>query len=270
MTISLPSFSRIFSTDNAIRRLLMIVLALVMTHLISYQKLPFSSNYHFPFIPFSIFVIYGIFICEVNSWNYRKLSTRYGHGSDFRNTKRIVQVNLLACTIIFIVLTFAQMVIFQYAMNPFRFAGLLGVCLMISLIETGVFVVMTLIREKNRAVTFNRIASEKKELTILRNDELITFSEEQVAFMVHQDGCVFLIDKAGQRFTTQFESLGEVEVRLSDQFFRATRQTLVSRSAIYSLKKDVNGKIKLGVTHLSEPLTVSRYKSRELKEWYKG
>lgn len=268
MTIAVPKF---LYDENTIRRILMVVLALVMTHLISYQKLPFSRDYQFPIIVFCIFVVYGIFICEVNTWNYRRLAARYGQSFDLKNIIKLIQTNLLACAIIFTVLTSAQMLVFQNTMNPFRFAGLLGVCLMISTIETGVFVLLAISRQKSRSpITLGKVAAGKSELTILRNDELLTFREEEVAYLIHQEGCVFLVDQQGHRFTTQFESLSEVEGRLSSQFFRANRQMLVSRTAVRSVKKDVNNKLKLKICHLNEPITVSRYRSKHLKDWYKS
>ncbi|MDH4058359.1 MAG: LytTR family transcriptional regulator DNA-binding domain-containing protein [Cyclobacteriaceae bacterium] len=268
MTIAVPKF---LSDENAIRRMLMVVLALVMTHLISYQKLPFSQGYQFPIIAFSIFVVYGIFICEVNTWNYRRLAAHNHHAFNLKNISRLLHTNLLACAIIFTLLTFAQMLVFQNLMNPFRFVGLLSICLMISAIETGVFVVLGLSKQKSRnPITLNKVAAEKKELTILRNDELIAFKEEDVAYLINMDGCIFLIDQKGHRFTTQFESLSEVEPRLSSRFFRANRRMLVSRNAVRSVKKDVNNKLALEVSHLHEPLTVSRYKSKDLKDWYKS
>lgn len=270
MTITLPSIVKIVTHEHTIRRTLMLILALIMTHLISYQQLPFSSSYQFPLIPFSIFVIYGIFICEVNTWNYKKHSLKHQIAFNARGIWQIVQSNLIACAIIFTTLTVVQMIIFQYVMNPFRFAGLLSVCLMISTIETGVFVVLEMSRLKRRPMTLNRIAAEKKELTIVRNNELMTFQENEVTCLIQQNGCIFLIDQQGQRFTTQFESLNEAEQQLSAQFFRVNRQMLVSRGAIRSIKKDINHKLRLQVDHLEEPVMVSRYKSKELKGWYKG
>lgn len=271
MTIAVSSFSKLFRSDNGIRRTLMMLLALIMTHLISYQQLPFSSTYQFPIIPFSIFVIYGIFICEVNTWNYRRLASKYGISFDLKRIRRIVQTNLISCTLIFTILTFTQMFIFQSVMNPFRFVGLLSVCLMISAIETSVFIIVEMARQKSRKpITLNKVASAKQVLTILRNNELLTFQEEEVAFLIHQNGCIFLVDKEGHQFTTQFESLNEVEPKLSDQFFRANRQALISRTAVRSVKKDVNNKLRLTVNHLNAPLMVSRYKSKELKDWFRN
>lgn len=163
------------------------------------------------------------------------------------------------------------MFIFQSVMNPFRFVGLLSVCLMISAIETSVFIIVEMARQKSRKpITLNKVASAKQVLTILRNNELLTFQEEEVAFLIHQNGCIFLVDKEGHQFTTQFESLNEVEPKLSDQFFRANRQALISRTAVRSVKKDVNNKLRLTVNHLNAPLMVSRYKSKELKDWFRN
>ena len=271
MTTSLPSISKIVTDEHTIRRALMVTLALVMTHLISYQHLPFSPAYQFPWMPFGIFVTYGIFICEVNTWNYKQYALKHSTPFHTKGVWEIVQRNLIACAVIFTILSVAQMTIFQYVMNPFRFAGLLGVCLMISTIETGVFIVLGITKQKSgKPVTLNRIAAEKGELTIVRNNELKTFHEKEVACLMQQNGCIFLYDQQGQRFTTQFESLSEVEQRLSAQFFRVNRQTLVSRMAVRCIKKDVNHKLKLQVDHLNEPVMVSRYKSKALKEWYKA
>lgn len=271
MTITTPALSKIFASDNALRRSLMVTLALIMTHLISYQKLPFTENYRFPAIHFGIFVIYGIFICEINTRNYRKLAGEPGFQFDWKGIRRMMQINLVSCTLIFTVLTIGQMLIFQSVMNAFRFAGLLGVCLMISVLETGVFIVHTLLKQRTRKpVTLNRLASEKKELTILRNNELLTFREEDIAYLIHENGCIILVAQNGNRLTTQFDTLSEVESRLTAEFFRVTRQVLVSRKAIHSVKKDVNQKLKLQISYLKGSLTVSRYRCKDFKDWYKG
>ncbi len=256
-------------SNNTIRRALMVMLAFVMTHLISYQRLPFTENYRFPLLPFAIFVIYGIFICETNTWNFKRLSVRFGRHFDISGIWRILQVNILACTVIFVVLSTIQMLVFQYVSNPFRFISLWSICLLITIIETGVFIVLELVKSKrDRPMTFNRIATKATGLTIARNNELITFSEDQVACLVHKEGCVFLVDQNGQWLTTQFDSLSEIEHKLSEQFFRVSRQVILSRSVIHSLKRDLNGKLRLEVRHLKEPLIVSRYRSKELKQWY--
>ncbi|WP_421763690.1 LytTR family transcriptional regulator DNA-binding domain-containing protein [Ekhidna sp.] len=266
MTIAISN-QKIKVSDNAVRRSLMVLLAFIMTHLITYQKLPFSPDYRFPIIPFSIFLIYGLFICETNTWNYRRLSKKVKLGYDLNSVLLIIRTNLLYCTFIFTILSLLQMLIFQYVMNPFRFVGLLGVCMMISLIETGVFVLRGYARG-NGTLTFNKLASSAKSLSIVRNGELRTIAEEEISCFVHQNGCVFLIDKEGNKLITQYESLSEVEEKLSHLFFRANRQTIISRSAIQSLQKDVNNKLRVQLTHIQDCITVSRYKSRELKTWF--
>ncbi len=268
MTIALPN-QKIKLSDNTVRRSLMVLLAFVMTHLITYQKLPFSPDYQFPFIPFTIFLIYGLFICETNTWNYRRLSGKSKLGFDTKSVWLIIRTNLVFCSVIFAILTILQMIIFQYVMNPFRFVGLLGICLMISLIETGVFVIRGYAKS-NGTLTFNKLAAKSQTLSIVRNNELRTIPEEEISCFVHQNGCVFLIDKEGSKLVTQYESLNEVEEKLSNRFFRANRQTIISRGAISSLQKDVNNKLKVHLEQLSTCVTVSRYKSRELKTWFQS
>ena len=268
MTIALPH-QKIKLSDNTVRRSLMVLLAFVMTHLITYQKLPFSPDYQFPFISFTIFLIYGLFICETNTWNYRRLSKKSKLGNDLSSVLLIIRTNLLYCMLIFTILSIGQMLIFQYVMDPFRFVGLLGVCLMISLIETGVFILRGYAKG-NGTLTLNKLASTSDTLTIVRGGELRTIQENEVSCFVHQNGCVFLIDTDGNKLVTQYESLSEVEEKLSNRFFRANRQTIISRPAIRALQKDVNNKLKVQLEHLSTSINVSRYKSRELKTWFKS
>lgn len=268
MTIALHH-QKIKISDNTVRRSLMVLLAFVMTHLITYQKLPFSPGYQFPIIPFSIFLIYGLFICETNTWNYRRLSQKSKLGYDLQSVLHIVRTNLLYCSLIFILLSIGQMVIFQYLMNPFRFVGLLGVCLMISLIETGVFILRGY-GKGSGTLTLNKLASTSRDFAIVRNGELRTIPEQEISCFLHQNGCVFLIDKVGTKLVTQYESLSEVEEKLSSRFFRANRQTIISQSAIRSLQKDVNNKLKVQLNHLQGYIMVSRYKSRELKTWFQS
>ena len=255
--------------DNTVRRSLMVLLAFIMTHLITYQKLPFSSDYQFPFIPLAIFLIYGLFICETNTWNYRRLSKKCKMGNDLSSVFLIIRTNLLYCTFIFILLSIGQMLIFQYIMDPFRFVGLLGVCIMISLIETGIFILRGYAKG-NGTLTLNKLASNSDAITIVRGGELRTIQENEISCFVHQNGCVFLIDIEGNKLVTQYESLSEVEEKLSYRFFRANRQTIISRQAIRSLQKDVNNKLKVQLEHLSYSINVSRYKSRALKSWFKA
>lgn len=249
----------------------MAISALLLTHLISYPKTPFSADYKFPLLPFAIFLIYGIVICEINTWNYRRLKNQLNKASSrLKQIIKIVRVNLLSCTLIFVLLTTAQMVIFQFVMDPFRFMGLLGICLMISLIETGVLIILKITdAPEKEVVTLKKVAekSETEALMIVRNDELIKFSEKQVHFLIHREGCVFLVDENGQRFTTQFNALSEVEDKLSTNFFRANRQLIVSRQAIQALQKSTNHKLTVSVAHLSDDVTISRYKSHEFKKW---
>lgn len=263
MTIALP-YQKIKLSDNTVRRSLMVLLAFVMTHLITYQKLPFSAGYQFPVIPFSIFLLYGLVICETNTWNYRRLSKKSKLQYDLASTWLIVRTNLLYCAIIFSVLTIIQMIVFQYIMNPFRFVGLLSVCLMISLIETGVFIFRGNIK---RSLTLNQIASSSAKFSIVRNNELISIDESEIAYFYHSNGCVFLMNLSGNKLITQYESLSEIEEKLSGRFFRANRQTIVSKAAIKTLQKDVNNKLKLILVPDGLSITVSRYKSPELKSW---
>ncbi len=243
----------------------MVLLAFIMTHLITYQKLPFSPEYQFPFIPFSIFLIYGLFICETNTWNYRRLSKKSKLQYDLASTWLIVRTNLFYCTIIFSALSVIQMIVFQYIMDPFRFVGLMSVCLMISLIETGVFILRG--NGQKNSLTLNKVAASSNKFSIVRNNQMIALEEAEISYFVHSNGCVFLINSVGDKLITQYESLSDVEERLSQNFFRANRQTIISRPAIKAIQKDVNNKLKLTLAHGEQSIIVSRYKSPELKTW---
>ena len=273
MILERTILTRFVRSENTLRRTLMVLLAFLMTHVISYQRLPFTADYQFPLVPFTVIVIYGLFICEANTWNYRRTAGRdtfrkYHPGSVWP----VFRLNLLTCIGIFTVLTILQMLIFNFIMNPFRFVGLLAVCLMISMIETSVFLFHGMAKRKNQPITLNRLAGKTgtNELTILRNNLLTKYRESEIDFLKHQDGCVFLVTTSGEKIVTQFESLSEVEQQLSQDFFRANRQILTSRRSIQAMQKDINGKLKLLLNNTSEPVTVSRYRSRDLKDWYRS
>lgn len=267
MTISIPILKSVQISERTLRRTLMVLLAFIMTHLIAYQKLPFTAEYSFPWIPFSIFVIYGLFICEINSWNYRRLSPKMnGSIGRWRNTLKLVSVNLISCAIIFTILSVVQMLVFEYTMNPFRFIGLMSVCLMISAIETAVFIINGFDRKH---LTLNKIASSAQapdHLTIVRNQQMTKIPTEEIAHVRNQSGVIMLIKMDGQKSSTHFETLTEVEEKLED-FFRANRQTLISRQSVKAVKSDVNGKLKLELSDGSNEITISRYKSRAFKNW---
>ena len=141
---------------------------------------------------------------------------------------------------------------------------------MISLIETGVLIILKIAgKSDNSPVTLNQLAGQSKsnELLIVRNDKLMKFDEQQVHYLLHKDGCIFLVDENGQRYTTQFNALTEVEEKLSKNFFRANRQIIVSREAICRLQKVSNHKLRISVEHLPEEVTISRYKNHAFKKW---
>lgn len=248
----------------------MVVLAFLMTHLISYQRLPFTSDYSFPLVPFSIFVIYGLFICETNCWNYRRLQKKENWRKfELINIWMVIRTNLLACTVIFTLLTIVQMALFQFIMNPFRFVGLLGVCLMISLIETGVFIFYGMTNKSNRPITLNRLArnSGVNQISVVRNNELLKFDESEIAYFKHKNNIIFLVTSDGKEVITQYDSLNEIESTLSNKFFRANRQTIISRDCVLSLQNDINNKVLVRIKNCENPIMVSRYKKRTIKDW---
>ncbi len=116
-----------------------------------------------------------------------------------------------------------------------------------------------------------RGASGKERLIVKRGTSYYVMPTAEVAFLYTEARVVFLIDKAGERYTVE-KNLGELELELPGrQFFRANRKFIVNIEAIKSFKPSFKGKIALELMHLAKAeVSISQENAAQFKRWIEG
>jgi DNA-binding LytR/AlgR family response regulator len=92
---------------------------------------------------------------------------------------------------------------------------------------------------------------------------------EDIALFIKEE-LIFLINRDGNRFITDFRSLDEVEELVNPKiFYRANRQHLVHLPFIESYRGDDTGKLTLKLRCIKTiDLIVSKEKAAEFKKWF--
>lgn len=92
---------------------------------------------------------------------------------------------------------------------------------------------------------------------------------ENIALFIKEE-IIFLIDRDGNRFITDFRSLDEVEELIDPKiFYRANRQHLVHLAFIGSYRGDDTGKLVLKLRGIKTiNCIVSKEKAAEFKKWF--
>lgn len=98
-------------------------------------------------------------------------------------------------------------------------------------------------------------------------DMLIPVMVENIAYFFSEHKLVYLVTRQSDRYAIDL-TLEELEQELNPRdFFRATRQYIVSAGAIQKIHQVFNGKLKLDLNPPTEEVIVSREKSSALRKW---
>ncbi|MEP6927463.1 MAG: LytTR family transcriptional regulator DNA-binding domain-containing protein, partial [Ginsengibacter sp.] len=100
-----------------------------------------------------------------------------------------------------------------------------------------------------------------RSVTLIALNEIALFIKEEL---------IFLINKDGNKFITDFRSLDEVEELINPEiFYRVNRQHLVHLPFIDSYRGDDTGKLNLKLRGIKTiDLIVSKEKAAEFKRWF--
>ena len=100
-----------------------------------------------------------------------------------------------------------------------------------------------------------------RSVTLIPVDDIALFQKEEL---------IYLVNKEGNRFITDFRSLDEVEELVNPKFFyRVNRQHLVHLPFIESYRSDDTGKLTLKLRGVkTNELIVSKEKAAEFKKWF--
>lgn len=98
-------------------------------------------------------------------------------------------------------------------------------------------------------------------------DLLIPVMVENIAYFFSENKLVYLVTRQAERYVVD-HTLEELEQELDPRdFFRATRQYIVSAGAIQKIHQVFNGKLKLDLVPPAGEVIVSREKSSALRKW---
>jgi DNA-binding LytR/AlgR family response regulator len=100
-----------------------------------------------------------------------------------------------------------------------------------------------------------------RSVTLVSVDEIALFSKEEV---------IYLVNKDGKKFITDFRSLDEIHELIDPAiFYRANRQHIVHLPFIESYRSDDTGKLTLKMRNIkTDELIVSKEKAVEFRKWF--
>ena len=256
---------------NTITRYTLITfLCLIIVHLISYNKLPFSADYKFPTVSFLVILSFGVILCTSNYLLINKINV-----NAFYSEKKLQHffvdfifhfvITTIVYTILYIII---NQVVFGFDFMLVNYFKYLFISLLIILFEY-VFRKALLTTKEETTVKV------KDEMLIKNGSKLLRPKYEDISCFQSSGGIVtiFLNQFASEK-TTQFTSLKQLnEVLPKTDFFKVNRQFIVNKKAIKTVKNDVNRKLIIEVKPNSIDdkifeLSVSRYLNSEFKKWY--
>jgi DNA-binding LytR/AlgR family response regulator len=100
-----------------------------------------------------------------------------------------------------------------------------------------------------------------RSVTLIPVEDIAFFSKEEI---------IYLINREGRKFITDFRSLDEVEELIDPSlFFRANRQHIIHLPFLESYRVDETGKLALKIRDIaSSDITVSKEKAPDFKRWF--
>lgn len=243
------------------------ILALANAH-IRIGMLPFSPEYSFPVRSVFFSLVFGLIVCT-SSWvfsNYFKERLFTDSIIDFEGVLRFLFYNSLVAIVVFTILS----VLIVGFPIPLSFYSLyLFVTLCVIIIENLLFLVYgTLISNARLSEEVNKV--EKKTILVPTGSKSYQVEIKEIAFVELKYGIVVFHLKNEKVINTQFDTLEELERKLPKKlFYRANRQYIIHRDSIRNIQKDFNRKLKVlvGSDNQDKEIIVSRYKSKELKNW---
>jgi len=116
---------------------------------------------------------------------------------------------------------------------------------------------------------FNTGPAYKERFAVHSGRSVVLVPVPEVVCFLKEQEVIFLFDKSGQRYVTDYRSLDEVEELVDPAaFFRANRQALVHLPYIAKYETDFTGKILITLRLKPVPeVVVSKEKAAGFKKW---
>ncbi|HKO82040.1 MAG TPA: LytTR family DNA-binding domain-containing protein [Chitinophagaceae bacterium] len=122
---------------------------------------------------------------------------------------------------------------------------------------------------KELFTNFNKSKQYKERFAVHVGRSVTLIPVEDIALFLKEE-LIYLVNKEGNRFITDFRSLDEVEELVNPKlFYRVNRQHLVHLPCIESYRADDTGKLTLKLRGIkTNELIVSKEKAAEFKKWF--
>lgn len=275
-----------------LRLLVVPVAALVASHIVFSQVFPGQPGYQFPWVYFLTVATVMLSCWEVNLLVFRWLDTLLPFWQ--HPIRRLVSQVLVGGTAT--LLTFAlvfpltQRVYAHRWPEPITVLKGLTVCVTLASLVNGGYSGLYLInaflteRQKNSQRTSddqlpasasdNPYGSAPTLVSINISNGQIRLPIDQIAYFYSTGGLILLVKMDGQQVVTRYSSFAQLAPDLDDRyFFQLSRQFVVGSGAVRSVQDDINRKLVVTLVpalHKQQPhqeVTVSRYRSLELRKW---
>lgn len=241
-----------------------VLITLITTHLSSLINFPFHPNYKFPLIHFLISLISSLIVIHIIDGIYSLFEWRI-----FKNKIGIEQIVLFVLACLFAIgiyfpfyfFTTITIIGYEYELYSFVFS------LFASLVLASLFIILFYGQKFIQMLT---IKNTRKHLKVRSAKQIHLIPINEILCFYSHLKTVFLVDVHGKRILTNF-TLNELEGLLSKEvFFRVNRQYLVSGYAVSKVSPSENDKLDVTLKNelkLNSPISVSRYKSAQFKNW---
>jgi len=263
-----------------IRWSIIIVLALLIAHYFAYEKIPFiSEGYKFPWKTFGLALIFGSTICHSNTTIYKKLNIAFPLRENLRKRILLQFIYIWIVTAIIFSLLYLGIngVLLNKKITFISFSFFLFISIFISTFEGLILILLEVYKlyqsaESNLENINNGVAvEEKKYLPIKTVSKITNLNINNIAYVNSKNGIVIIKDLDKNKFITQYTSINEIIDYFPDtMFYRVNRQYLLNKEIIEKLEDDVNRKINifLNPAYLNHIISCSRYKNKEIKNWF--
>ncbi|MBW8685687.1 LytR/AlgR family response regulator transcription factor [Chitinophaga rhizophila] len=141
-------------------------------------------------------------------------------------------------------------------------------------LEKSITRIKTLVNKASNTDLLEVIRKMQQREDVYRTRFLVSYRDmfipvmvNNIAYFFSEHKLVYLVTNQGDRYAID-QTLEELEQELNPrEFFRATRQYIVSAVAIRKIHQTFNGKLKLDLYPPAEEVVVSREKSVALRKW---
>ncbi|OIN59895.1 LytTR family DNA-binding domain-containing protein [Arsenicibacter rosenii] len=271
--------------DTLLRLVAIPVAATIVSHVVFGRRFPFQPGYHFP-LPYFLTVATVMLCCwEVNFRLFHWLDRRIPF---YEGTHRRLrwQIGLGgSLTLLTFSLVFPSAIRIYTGQWPAPALILTGtvVCTTLATLINGAYVGRYLVRllqtPKNAPApvateTAIPFPAGPARLLIDAGNRTLYLLPDEIAYFYLTNGLVLLLKTDGQQIVTAYDALTRISPQLPEStFFQLNRQIIAHRSAITSLQDDTNRKLQVALRpalhkdHNTEPVTISRYRSADLKKW---